>query len=52
MACICAEALGSPPEAANLWIGTDASVTSFHRDHYENLYCVVRGTKVSHVVAD
>ena len=41
-----AEALGSAPEAANLWIGTDASVTSFHRDHYENLYCVIRGTKV------
>jgi len=40
------EALGSAPEAVNLWIGTDASVTSFHRDHYENLYCVIRGTKV------
>ena len=41
------EALGSAPEAGNLWIGTDASMTSFHRDHYENLYCVIRGTKVS-----
>ena len=41
------EALGSAPEAVNLWIGTDASVTSFHRDHYENLYCVINGIKVN-----
>ena len=41
-----AEALGSLPEAANLWIGSDASVTSFHHDHYENMYAVVSGTKV------
>ena len=41
-----AEALGSQPEAVNLWIGSDASVTSFHHDHYENLYAVISGTKV------
>src|SRR5690606_24191123 len=29
------EALGCSPEAVNLWIGTDLSVTSFHKDHYE-----------------
>ena len=26
-------------------IGDGRSETSFHKDHYENLYCVVRGTK-------
>ena len=25
------EAFGSPPEATNLWIGTDDSMTSFHK---------------------
>ena len=39
------EALGCMPEAVNLWIGTEKSVTSFHKDHYENLYAVVTGEK-------
>ncbi|CAO2816844.1 unnamed protein product [Amaranthus hypochondriacus] len=39
------EALGSLPEAVNLWIGNDLSETSFHKDHYENLYAVVSGEK-------
>lgn len=39
------EALGCSPEAVNLWIGTGLSVTSFHKDHYENLYAVVSGEK-------
>jgi len=26
-----AEAFGGPPEATNLWIGNDDSVTSFHK---------------------
>lgn len=39
------EALGCSPEAVNLWIGTHLSVTSFHKDHYENLYAVVSGEK-------
>lgn len=26
------EAFGGPPEATNLWIGGDQSVTSFHKD--------------------
>ncbi|KAE9446270.1 hypothetical protein C3L33_21833, partial [Rhododendron williamsianum] len=39
------EALGCFPEAMNLWIGNELSVTSFHRDHYENLYAVVTGEK-------
>ena len=40
------EAFGAGPEAVNLWIGNDRSVTSFHKDHYENLYAVVAGEKV------
>lgn len=39
------EAIGYPPEATNLWIGTSASRTSMHRDYYENLFTVVRGWK-------
>lgn len=39
-----APALGEP-EAINIWIGDDRSVTSTHRDPYENLYLVLRGSK-------
>ena len=39
------KAFGASPDAVNLWIGTDQSVTSFHKDHYENLYAVVTGEK-------
>ncbi|GFZ16307.1 2-oxoglutarate (2OG) and Fe(II)-dependent oxygenase superfamily protein [Actinidia rufa] len=39
------EALGCLPEAVNLWIGNQLSETSFHKDHYENLYAVVTGEK-------
>jgi jumonji domain-containing protein 7 len=39
-------ALGKKPEAVNLWIGTEKSRTSMHRDHYENLFTVLRGTKI------
>lgn len=39
------EALGCLPEAVNLWIGNEFSETSFHKDHYENLYAVVTGEK-------
>lgn len=39
------EALGCLPEAVNLWIGNNRSETSFHKDHYENLYAVVSGEK-------
>lgn len=38
-------AFGAKPEAVNLWIGSEESVTSFHKDHYENLYAVVAGEK-------
>lgn len=43
--CWASEALGCLPEAVNLWIGNHHSVTSFHKDHYENLYAVVSGQK-------
>uniref|UniRef100_A0A7S3R0P9 JmjC domain-containing protein n=1 Tax=Dunaliella tertiolecta TaxID=3047 RepID=A0A7S3R0P9_DUNTE len=44
------EIFGGPPEAVNLWIGDDRSVTSYHKDHYENMYAVVRGTKIFHLL--
>ena len=39
------EAFGRAPDAANLWIGDARSETSFHRDPYENILCVVEGEK-------
>ncbi|XP_053553801.1 bifunctional peptidase and (3S)-lysyl hydroxylase JMJD7 [Bombina bombina] len=39
------EALGKRPDAVNFWLGESAAVTSLHKDHYENLYCVVSGEK-------
>ncbi|PVD33808.1 hypothetical protein C0Q70_05069 [Pomacea canaliculata] len=36
---------GKTPDAVNLWIGDGRAVTSMHRDHYENLYCVISGSK-------
>ncbi|XP_062597221.1 bifunctional peptidase and (3S)-lysyl hydroxylase Jmjd7-like [Saccostrea cucullata] len=39
------EAFGSQPDAVNFWMGDMHAVTSMHKDHYENLYCVVRGWK-------
>ena len=39
------EVFGSSPEASNIWIGNDCSTTSFHKDHYENLFAVVAGEK-------
>lgn len=39
------EVFGKPPDAANMWIGDSRAVTSMHKDHYENLYCVITGWK-------
>ncbi|CAK9179427.1 unnamed protein product [Ilex paraguariensis] len=39
------EAIGCLPEAVNLWIGNHLSETSFHKDHYENIYAVITGEK-------
>lgn len=39
------EAFGKVPDAVNFWMGDARAVTSMHRDHYENIYCVVAGQK-------
>ncbi|XP_075396036.1 bifunctional peptidase and (3S)-lysyl hydroxylase JMJD7-like [Tenrec ecaudatus] len=39
------ETLGKMPEAVNFRLGEAAAVTSLHKDHYENLYCVLSGEK-------
>jgi len=39
------EAFGEPPDAVNIWVGDERSVSSLHRDPYENIYCVVTGVK-------
>lgn len=39
------EAFGNEPDAVNLWIGDERSMSSVHKDHYENMYCVLRGEK-------
>ncbi|KAI0720305.1 Clavaminate synthase-like protein [Cerioporus squamosus] len=41
----CSEALDKSPDAVNLWIGDENSVTSIHSDPYENIYTVIRGSK-------
>lgn len=38
-------ALGKLPDAVNFWLGESNAVTSMHKDHYENLYCVISGEK-------
>jgi jumonji domain-containing protein 7 len=40
------EALGKEPDAVNFWMGTGRSVTSLHKDPYENLYSVITGAKI------
>ncbi|CAL8303281.1 unnamed protein product [Boreogadus saida] len=39
------QALGRSPDAVNFWMGEASAVTSLHKDHYENLYCVISGEK-------
>ncbi|GAB5372599.1 hypothetical protein AAMO2058_001679100 [Amorphochlora amoebiformis] len=39
------EAFSAPPDAVNIWVGDQRSVSSLHRDPYENIYCVIRGSK-------
>ncbi|KAI8378028.1 cupin-like domain-containing protein [Radiomyces spectabilis] len=41
----CSEALGKSPDAVNFWFGNEKSITSLHKDPYENCYAVVRGSK-------
>ncbi|KAI9910934.1 hypothetical protein PsorP6_011104 [Peronosclerospora sorghi] len=39
------ETFGNEPEAVNLWMGDERAVSTLHKDHYENMYCVVKGQK-------
>lgn len=39
------DAFGKAVDAANFWMGDERAVTSMHKDHYENIYCVVSGYK-------
>lgn len=39
------DAVGKFPDAVNFWLGEASAVTSMHKDHYENLYCVISGEK-------
>ncbi|CAO3659240.1 unnamed protein product [Rhizopus stolonifer] len=41
----CSQALGKQPDAVNFWFGDDKSITSLHKDPYENCYAVIRGQK-------
>ncbi|BGP23844.1 phospholipase A2 [Rhodotorula toruloides] len=45
------EVFGDPPEVANIWIGGSRSKTSLHKDPYENIYMVVRGSKTFTLLA-
>lgn len=40
------DAFNDEPEAVNVWIGNEKSVSSMHKDHYENIFCVAHGEKV------
>lgn len=40
------EIFGALPDASNIWIGSELSVTSLHQDWYENFYVVIRGSKL------
>eukprot|EP00466_Bigelowiella_natans_P020829 jgi/Bigna1/71771/fgenesh1_pg.17_\ len=42
---IAEQAFGCKPDAVNIWIGDQRSVSSLHRDPYENMYCVIKGLK-------
>lgn len=40
------EALLKDPDATNVWVGDERSVTAMHKDNYENLYCQIMGKKI------
>jgi hypothetical protein len=40
------QAFGNAPDAVNLWIGDSKSLSSLHKDPYENMYAVLKGEKV------
>lgn len=46
-----AEALEKEPDATNVWVGNERSVSAMHKDNYENLYCQVMGRKIFTLVS-
>lgn len=36
---------GKPVDVCNFWMGKNSSVSSLHKDHYENIYAVIQGEK-------
>mmetsp|Transcript_11052 Transcript_11052/g.23699 ORF Transcript_11052/g.23699 Transcript_11052/m.23699 type:complete len:398 (-) Transcript_11052:325-1518(-) len=39
------DVFGGRLDAVNLWIGSGAAESALHKDHYENIYCVLSGAK-------
>lgn len=39
-------AFNAKPDAVNIWIGGVKSISSLHRDPYENVYTVISGKKI------
>lgn len=42
------EAFGNEPDAVNLWIGDDRSLSAVHKDHYEVRFCTGVGGVCEH----
>ena len=38
-------AFGTSIDAINFWLGDGRAISSLHKDPYENVYCVIRGSK-------
>lgn len=38
-------AFGTDIDAINFWLGDGRAISSLHKDPYENIYCVIRGSK-------
>jgi jumonji domain-containing protein 7 len=45
------QVFSSEPDAVNIWIGDERSISSLHKDPYENLYGVVSGSKTFTLLA-
>jgi jumonji domain-containing protein 7 len=43
-------AFNTDMDAVNIWIGTEESVSSAHKDHYENLYVQICGKKIFYIL--
>lgn len=47
---IATQALGRRPDAVNIWMGTEHSITTWHKDPYENFYACVSGSKTFYLL--